>query len=426
MPSRFAACALLLAVLAWLAGCASTSPAADDGIGTIRGELASRTRIAVPYDAVAIVELVRTRDGRMVAEQRIALEGRQLPIAFQLPVHPAVVRAEDDHALRAAIHVNGRPAWVAEPLYVRAGRGPLVVGAMPMLPYEAAAVASALQCGTHSARVGMVRRGSSEVARLAVGGDRYELHRLPSASGVLYEAVDDASTQLWLQGERAQLTLRGERLPGCTVVMEAPDAVRARGNEPAWQIELGSELRFASGDLRLQGTAPPARTVGDARRYDGRVSGRIVNVTLAQRVCRDSMTGMPHPFAAEVIVDGRVFRGCGGEPETLLVGAEWVVDGIDGRMVERSRATLDFGVDGRLAGRATCNVFSAGFSVTGERLTIGPTAVTSSACAPDLMEQERRFLDILRGVLRFDVTDAGALVLEAERGRRITARRAPH
>ena len=45
------------------------------------------------------------------------------------------------------------------------------------------------------------------------------------------------------------------------------------------------------------------------------------------------------------------------------------------------------------------------------------------SCAPSLMEQERRFLEILQRVRTFDVTDTGALVLRDELGRAITARR---
>ena len=71
------------------------------------------------------------------------------------------------------------------------------------------------------------------------------------------------------------------------------------------------------------------------------------------------MSGMPFPFSAEVIIAGRAFRGCAGEPDTLLIGDEWVVEDIGGGLIDRSRATLDFGVDGRLAGRASCNALHA-------------------------------------------------------------------
>jgi heat shock protein HslJ len=45
------------------------------------------------------------------------------------------------------------------------------------------------------------------------------------------------------------------------------------------------------------------------------------------------------------------------------------------------------------------------------------------SCAPSLMEQERRFLEILQRVQRFDIGDTGALVLHDDLGRKITARR---
>jgi heat shock protein HslJ len=207
------------------------------------------------------------------------------------------------------------------------------------------------------------------------------------------------------------------------VVRDAPDAVRARGNEPNWRLDLGTALLFVGPDLRIEGTAPPARIVNGVREHAGIVNGRSINVALAPRVCRDNMSGMPFPLTAEVVVSGRTFRGCGGEPEALLIGAEWVVEDIGGTLVDRSRATLEFGADGRLAGRASCNAYTASYRLTGESLTIGATATTMTSCAPALMEQERRFLEILQRVRTFDVTDTGALVLRDDLGRAITARR---
>jgi heat shock protein HslJ len=261
------------------------------------------------------------------------------------------------------------------------------------------------------------------VTRLTIDGEHYELEQAVSASGARYEAAGDPTTTLWVKGDRATLAVRGQALPECRVEPDAPDALRARGNEPSWRLDLGTALVFETLDGRIEGTAPPAQFVNGVRTHAGTVNGRAVRVALAPRVCRDTMSGMPHPWTAEVTVDGRTYRGCGGDPESLLVGGEWTVEDIDGRKVDRSRATLDFGVDGRLAGKASCNAYTTGYTLTGEALTIGPTATTRMSCAPALMEQERLFLDILQRVRTFDVTDAGALVLQDDRGRKITARR---
>src|SRR5690606_36463339 len=53
---------------------------------TIAGALAYRERIALPPDSAAIVELreVSPVDGRVVAENRTPLNGRQVPIPFKL------------------------------------------------------------------------------------------------------------------------------------------------------------------------------------------------------------------------------------------------------------------------------------------------------------------------------------------------------
>jgi heat shock protein HslJ/uncharacterized lipoprotein YbaY len=422
---RLAALALLGGIAACLlVACAAPRAAHDDAL-TVRGRLTYNARVALPFDSEATVELVRRRDGRVLAGQRIALAGRQVPVAFELKVQRAAVRGDVPVALKAAIHAQGRPLWLGEPIELRAVEGgELDVGALALRPADAVAIASRLDCGGRNVRVSTVRRDNGDVARLTVDGEHYELVGVVSASGARYQVVGDASTQLWVKGDRATLTLRGEAQPECTVLREAPDALQARGHEPSWQLELGTELRFRAEGLRIEGTAPPTTGAGDARRQAGVVAGRRVDLTLAPRICRDSMTGMPHPYTAEVVIDGRVFRGCGGEPEALLIGAEWIVETIDGAPATgRVAPTLDFGVDGRLAGRATCNAYTTSYVLTGERLAIGATATTMASCPPRPLEQERLFVDILQRARAFDILADGALELEDDRGRRIVARR---
>ena len=151
---------LLLVAIAWLAGCASGSagPAGDDVL-EIRGALTHRARIALPPAAVAVVELTRPADGRVIADQRIALDGRQVPVAFELKVPRAWLQAGADYLLRAAIEVQGRATWLGDPVSVRTGTGQIDIGALELRPWEQVAFASRLQCGTRTARFGTVRRG---------------------------------------------------------------------------------------------------------------------------------------------------------------------------------------------------------------------------------------------------------------------------
>jgi heat shock protein HslJ len=136
------------------------------------------------------------------------------------------------------------------------------------------------------------------------------------------------------------------------------------------------------------------------------------------------MTGMPHPNAVDVALGDRKLTGCGGDPAALLRGAEWVVEDVAGKgIVERSRATLNFGADGRVYGRGSCNNYTAQYTLTGEALTVSKAAATMMACASAVMAQEALFLGVLAEVRGFDVRDDGALVLRAVDGRTITARR---
>lgn len=199
----------------FLAGCASAG--GPGGALVIRGELAVPIRAALPPESVAIVELARKQDGRVVAEQRQALVGRQLPIAFEVKPHRAVIEDGADYSLRGAIARGGRTAWVSDAVEVRARPGRIEVGTLTLKPYEPVAFSSPLVCGNRTASVGIARVDQRDILQLTVGSERFELFETVAASGARYEAVNDARTFVWFKGQRATVTVRGETFPECVV-----------------------------------------------------------------------------------------------------------------------------------------------------------------------------------------------------------------
>lgn len=205
-----------------------------------------------------------------------------------------------------------------------------------------------------------------------------------------------------------------------------PETLRATGNEPSWL------LRIDDGRLRLQ--RPGAATIVDARlRVHGeagattilraRDGDRRVSTTIRRRLCRDSMSGMPHPYQVSVHVDGQMLNGCGGAPVTLLQAGDWIVEAIDGEDVDADRPPgLNFREEGQVSGNTGCNIYRAGLRVTGEALSIGQPAVTRRACTPSRMDTEQAFLKALADSSRFDITPDGRLNLLDGDGPRLVAR----
>ena len=391
---------------------------------TVKGALSYRARIALPPDSRAIVALkdVSRPDGAVVAERRIDLGGRQVPFAFDLAVDRAKLDDARRYAVRGAVFSGGRPLWASEPVMIDRTSGTVDVGTLAMTPVRAGAFATVFQCGDQRATVGF----GQNAMQLTVGSATFELRQAVAASGARYEAVGDPTTSFWNKGRRATLVVKGRTYPECVQVDERTTAFRAQGNEPGWRLDIDGErmtLVTQSGEKHVAPT-PAAQRTDAYTRYAARAGRTDVTATVFNRLCRDTMTGMPHPHAVEVVVDGRKLAGCGGDPATLLHGREWVVAEINGKgVVDRSRATLNFGVDGRVAGRASCNNFTAQYTLTGETLTVSKAAGTMMACEPALMAQERLFLDVLQNVRRFDLRPDGALVLQVDDRRTITARR---
>lgn len=203
------------AFLFLLAGCAAGAP--PGGPLTIRGELISHERIAVPTEGVAIVELARAQDARVVAEQRLPLAGRQVPVPFELKALRSAFEEGAPYFVRGSIAVNGRTRWVSDAVEIRARPGSIELGALTLKPYEAAVFSSPLVCGTQRANVGAARDGAREILQLTVGDERFELYETVTASGARYEAVTDPRTFVWFKGQRATLSVRGETYPECVV-----------------------------------------------------------------------------------------------------------------------------------------------------------------------------------------------------------------
>ncbi len=96
-----------------------------------------------------------------------------------------------------------------------------------------------------------------------------------------------------------------------------------------------------------------------------------------------------------------------------IEGIVWRAEDIGGGgIIDRSRATLTFGADGRISGSASCNNYSGSYTLDRGALSFTSTMVaTQKACVPSLMDQERRFLAILGAARRIELLPTGALLL---------------
>lgn len=205
----------------------------------------------------------------------------------------------------------------------------------------------------------------------------------------------------------------------------AKEPLTARGNEPGWSLTIGAveiELVADYGATRSTYPKPAAKSTGKATRYV--VADADLTITLLERPCADTMSGMFYPLTVTVERPEGVLSGCGGEPASLLLGPEWIVESIDGDAVTGdSRPTITFDEQGQVAGLASCNRYFASYELTGKGLSIAGGASTMMACGPAVMKQERRFLDALDAISRFEIAPDRALVLLADDGPKLVARR---
>lgn len=202
---------------------------------------------------------------------------------------------------------------------------------------------------------------------------------------------------------------------------------RATGNEPNWVLDVGPDsivLMDYSQQSRTSMATPKPTPVDGGVEYAASSGSTEMRVLVSNKVCADTMSGMPFPKTVEVRRTGAAtLRGCGGRPLELLLG-NWVIQSIDDAEVAApGKGTLRFDASGTVSGKAFCNSFSGPYTLTGEGLSFANLASTMMACPEPLSTLESQMHSVLRDVARFEIAPDGALVLRTNDGRRLTARR---
>ncbi|AJE45085.1 META domain-containing protein [Celeribacter indicus] len=264
---------------------------------------------------------------------------------------------------------------------------------------------------------------AGDTALLYLRGSRFDLMRLPSASGEKY-ATETGDTVFWLQGEEALLQVAGTGNQSCALTL--PDTPwRAQGNEPGWILtveegRLSAQLDYGETEFEADLTAP----VREGESLVHTLPDHDLTLSLSREICYDGMSGQAYPEKVTLRLGERELSGCGGRTLDLLAGANWQVETIDGAVpVEGRMPELSISDDLRVAGTSGCNRFSGGLEITGEGIAFGPMAATRMMCPADLMAQETALLDALSSTSRFEIAEDGALVLHGPEGPVLTARR---
>ncbi|SOB77732.1 Heat shock protein HslJ [Marinobacter sp. LV10R510-11A] len=285
-------------------------------------------------------------------------------------------------------------------------------------------VSGSYQCG--QLNVNVASASDSDLLGVDYQGKRLLLKPKTTASGALYVAPGDDETRFWSKGERATFTVKGQAYPKCLQAGALEMPFEATGNEPFWHARVeGDELLFnrpyESGEpekVALETTVANRH----GREFRGELDGQELTLKVARQLCEDNMSGAQFPAQVRLELNGKVFQGCGGDSERLFRGAEWVVEDLAGAgIIDRSRMTIEFSGENRLAGMASCNRYGGQYELTAEGVSFDYMFATKMACAPALMNQEQRFLELMSDVKLVSIGRHGELVLTTSTGEEIKA-----
>lgn len=192
-------------------------------------------------------------------------------------------------------------------------------------------------------------------------------------------------------------------------------------------------LQELAGRTLVDGSRPTLQFTGDrlggsdgCNRYSGRYtvarqSFQVVPpLASTQMACPAAIAEQAQAYVAALTVarsyqrvDGELrLIAAGGTPVATfiaqaaeLANTSWHATGINNgkggvvSLVAGSSVTVQFGSEGQASGWASCNRWSAGYTVARSSVKFGQAAVTRKMCAePGVMEQEQNFLQALASV----------------------------
>jgi len=386
-------------------------------------------RIALPDNSALLVSVdaVTATERKTLTRFTTDLKGRQVPIPLRFSFEPRVEPQDGRgvvHELNAAVVADGRLLRLAGPVLVTVAESEARLGRIRLRPPLEAGFGQAWQCG--SARVLL---GAVDIrVFLGLNDALHAVEQVPAASGVRYRSREDPTLGVHRKGGETLLIRDEDEVTECQRI-EALDApISGGGNEPGWHIDVEEdsiELTSDYGQNVIEAELLQAGSSGWTTRFRGVGENGPILAAFSRKLCRDSATGVPHPYSVEVQSGSGGLVGCGGRPQDLLTGKRWRVthlgdDRVPDGPEDDIEITIRFDADGRASGRAACNQYTSAYELSGEGLSLDAAAATRMACAEPRMSLERRFLTLLDEVQRFDIGPEGELVLIGRDGR-ITA-----
>jgi Predicted periplasmic protein (DUF2091). len=195
-----------------LSACAGLASAPS--IRVITGQLTYWQRIALPRQAIAIVEARASGSTPkpLLAEVRMPLEGRGPPLPFRLDIrHDAATLPIE---LTGAIEIAGQIRWLSETRSLVLQEASLDVGEIELRPHTPLAFEMRWQCGDDLIRFGM----DGDAPLLVTPKQRIRMQAAVAASGSRFVAVGDEQTSFWTKGQVASFVLNGRPMPECRLL----------------------------------------------------------------------------------------------------------------------------------------------------------------------------------------------------------------
>lgn len=123
-----------------------------------------------------------------------------------------------------------------------------------------------------------------------------------------------------------------------------------------------------------------------------------------------------NPYEIRVV---NVRKNAAVQTPLTLENHEWLTEDIRGAgVIDTAQTTLSISATGEVSGSGGCNAYFGKATIADKTLSFGTIGSTFMQCPPALMDQETKFLDVLKQTRQFSI-DNGKLFLRGENGQEL-------
>ncbi|MGM0410608.1 MAG: YbaY family lipoprotein, partial [Bacillota bacterium] len=273
--------------------------------------LSYREKIYLGSDAQSAVILVdpTAKEEQFMIKEKYQPLKNGVPISYNLKIDKNLISKDKEYRLHSVIKAG--PSMIWSDTQTVKGSEILAKKEIEVITKRLPSRMITFYSDTQNVQI----RHLEELAQVIISEKEYLLPRIRTASGVRY--LNDEFS-VWNKGRELNVDYKGEEFTAKLITLEKlaqnDVGLKARGQEPPWQLELGEnliKLNFGYLQNELSISRNQVKQIENENELIYKIESSFINyeIKVIEEIHRDVMSGEAYPLKVIIKINGREYIG---------------------------------------------------------------------------------------------------------------------